>query len=72
MADEPKVNITLTDVYVKLCALEERVHDMTPQGQLIKDHESRLRQLERWRYALPTSLFLAVASVILAIVEAKP
>lgn len=72
MADEPKVNITLTDVYVKLCALEERVHDMTPQGQLIKDHETRLRQLERWKYALPSSLMLALASVVIAILEAKP
>lgn len=27
------------------------------------DHEARLRGLEKWRYALPTSIALALASV---------
>lgn len=27
------------------------------------DHEVRLRGLEKWRYALPTSIVLALASV---------
>jgi hypothetical protein len=28
------------------------------------DHEVRLRGLEKWRYALPTSIVLALASVM--------
>lgn len=28
----------------------------------IPDHESRLRSLEKWRYALPTAAVMAVAS----------
>jgi hypothetical protein len=27
------------------------------------DHEARIRGLEKWRYALPTSIVLALASV---------
>lgn len=35
-----------------------------------EDHEGRLRALERWRYALPTSAVLAVASAITAVLSA--
>jgi hypothetical protein len=30
--------------------------------EAIPDHENRLRDLERWRYALPTSVLLGLAS----------
>lgn len=33
------------------------------------DHEKRLRSLERWRYAMPTSLLLAIASTAVAVVS---
>lgn len=32
------------------------------------DHEKRLRGLERWRYALPTSLVLALGSTAVAVI----
>jgi hypothetical protein len=32
--------------------------------RLLSDYENRLRALERWRYALPTSVVLGVASAI--------
>lgn len=35
----------------------------------VDDHEIRLRALERWRYALPTSLVLAVGSVMAALAQ---
>jgi len=28
------------------------------------DHEERLRQLERWRYAVPSSVIIAIGSII--------
>lgn len=71
-SSEPTVVITMTDVYLKLCRLEEKVNDVTSQGKTITDHESRLRGLERWKYTLPTSLLLAVVSVVIAVIEAKP
>lgn len=36
----------------------------------IKDHEMRLRQLERWRYAIPASILTALASAVTTIVVA--
>lgn len=70
MADEPtNVSITLRDVYDELRKLHDQVASMTPQGKTISDHESRLRSLERWKYALPGSLLLAIASICIAILE---
>lgn len=36
----------------------------------LADHEERLRNIERWRYALPVSAVAAVASAIAAVVTA--
>jgi hypothetical protein len=33
------------------------------------DHETRIRALERWRYALPTTIFLAFISIILTVYQ---
>jgi hypothetical protein len=33
------------------------------------DHETRIRALERWRYALPTSALLALISIILTVYQ---
>ena len=38
--------------------------------QTLLDYEGRLRALERWRYALPASVFLSLGSVSAAIVAA--
>lgn len=35
------------------------------------DHEARLRKVERWVYAVPPTLILAMASIIAAIAGAK-
>lgn len=70
MADQNgSVTVTLKDVYDELRKLHDQVAAMTPQGQLITDHEARLRKLEAWRYALPGSLLLAIVSIVIAILE---
>jgi hypothetical protein len=41
----------------------------TLTDRLLVDYETRLRALERWRYALPTSVLLGVGSAIIALVS---
>lgn len=67
MADQTTITVTLKDVYDELRKLHDQVATMTPQAQLIQDHEARLRRTERWLYALPPSLLLALASLIVAL-----
>jgi hypothetical protein len=68
MADEPFV-ITLKDVYQEVQKMRGSVDSMSSQARTVTDHEARLRALERWRYALPTSIVVAAASLIVAILE---
>lgn len=37
----------------------------------IDDHEKRLRSVERWMYALPPTLILAVSSMLVALFGGK-
>lgn len=64
MVEESSVQITLKDIFIEVRRLQDTVSAMTPQAQQINDHENRLRSVERWRYALPTSFIIAITSVV--------
>lgn len=51
-----KISVTLAVIGTKL--------------EAIPDHESRIRKLEQWRYGLPLSGFIALASAALSIYAA--
>lgn len=57
-----------TDLLVSLTRLETKIDGVVIGAT---DHESRLRKLEAWRYALPSSLVLGVVSAVLSIYEAR-
>lgn len=58
------------DIATLLARLEERLGHMDGKlDRLTDDHETRLRKVERWVYAIPPTLLLAGASIIAAIVR---
>lgn len=59
------------DLWIELRKIQDQVTLMVPQGMVIQDHEQRLRSIERWKYALPTSLALGVASLAAVILQLK-
>lgn len=63
------VVVTLKDVYIEVRRLQDTVASMTPQGERLNDHETRLRALERWRYSLPIALVLAAGSAAAAVAQ---
>lgn len=36
-------------------------------GKMLDDHESRLRSCEKWKYAFPPTLLIAVSSALVAV-----
>lgn len=60
------VRVTLTDVYKAVEALQADVHEIK---RLVPDHESRIRRLEAWKYALPTAAVIAMGSIIIGMIE---
>lgn len=68
MADDTVSN---RDLWIELRKIQDQVNLMVPQGIVIQDHEQRLRSLERWKYALPTSLVAAGTSLLFAFLQLK-
>lgn len=62
------VVITLADVYAAVRRLEDKVTPVTDHGEQLADHEVRMRSLERYRYAVPSSLLLALSSLITTLI----
>lgn len=55
MSDEP---ITLGEIYRTLVRVENHI------AEVKSDHENRLRKVERWVYAVPPTLLLALATIL--------
>lgn len=53
-------DVTLGEVARLLHRIEARLEQVTG------DHETRLRRIERWVYAVPPTLLLSIASVVAA------
>lgn len=73
MEPPKKRPITLSDLYIELLQIRgvvETMKALSANAELrASDHETRLRSLERWRYAMPTSLVLAVVSVVTVVLQ---
>jgi hypothetical protein len=64
---DPDAVITLKDVYTQVTMLVGHMQAVdtrnTLADQLHVDHETRLRALERWRYAMPASIVVGLGSL---------
>lgn len=74
MADDqhrPYAVVTITDVYGQQRELAGKVEAALARQEAhadrLDDHETRLRSLEAWRYALPLSTISAIIAAIAAI-----
>lgn len=64
--DEVKTLSAKVDGFLATHAQDQQ--HLHSQGEDIKDHEARIRKLEAWRYALPTTLILATGSTVVSFV----
>lgn len=68
MGDEPSGAQTSYVVFVeRLVRIEVKLDELLKaQDKGHEDHETRLRAIERWKYALPLTALTAVASAVVA------
>lgn len=66
---ENGVVITNKDIYTELLKVKEALTAMSPQAEQLRDHELRLRSVERWKYALPASIASSATAITIAILE---
>ena len=68
---EHGVVITNKDIYTEVLKMKEALSLMTPQGQMLTDHEARLRSVEKWKYGLPASISTSVIAAAIALLDGK-
>jgi hypothetical protein len=79
MTEAGGVFITNKDLYDKLSDVEKAVNLMTPQAQMLADHEgrirvnenqiphdlhARLRSLEKWKWSIPPTFVAAAIAIV--------
>lgn len=57
----------IAQVLIKQGEMSTQLAVVLAKMEVLPDHESRIRQLERWRYALPLSALGTIASLGLAV-----
>lgn len=57
-------DIEVRELITEVRAMREQLIRMDERMNMVQDHETRLRGLEQWRYALPASLLLSISSGI--------
>jgi len=64
-------HISLREVFDSIQELKSEVRVLIQQNrvdhEMRADHEMRIRLLERWRYTIPTTLLVAAASIVVAV-----
>lgn len=58
----------LSEIRDRVVRIETKIDTFIIQG--VQDHEARLRQLEKWKYAIPASVLTAIASAVTTMVIA--
>lgn len=80
------VIITTKDIYDKLVDVEKVVSQMTPQAQVLLDHEGRIRgteaaipkdlekrllSVEKWKWAIPPAFITAAIAIVEQLLSLK-
>ncbi len=72
---EPGVRIGLQQIYEVLVQVQADLNRATDTATTLRaaadDHESRLRSLEAWKYALPLSTVVALGTMIMSVLASK-
>lgn len=80
VAGDGDVRVTLRDVYNAVNSIKSTVDDLSKKYELqalaalqdtaaVKDHEIRIRFLERWAWSIPAAAVTAIASAIIALIK---
>lgn len=65
--DDSQFVVTLKDVYEELRNVHDSVNSLAPHAATLEDHETRMRSIERWKYAIPGNVILAGVSLYLSV-----
>lgn len=59
------VVVTNKDIYIKVLELSEKINAVPDHRETLKDHENRIRSVEKWKYTVPPSALTALIALLL-------
>jgi len=72
--DSLGVTISAREIYDQIVGLRDDVRSLVQSNAEVSkeldDHETRLRSVERWKYAVPATLIVSLASAGTTIIKA--
>lgn len=68
-APDPSGGGLLGQILIKQGELGTQLAVISEQLKAVPDHETRIRSLEKWRYSMPISLLVSLASIVLTILK---
>lgn len=73
MSDDDGFDVHLKDIFREVVRLSGHMQGVTARNlaadEIHKDHEARIRMLERWRYGLPASMLIGLGSTTIALIS---
>jgi hypothetical protein len=75
MSEQDPLGVTISarEIYDQIVGLRDDVRSLVQSnaevGKVLDDHESRLRSVERWKYAVPTATVGAIVSAGITIAK---
>jgi hypothetical protein len=76
MSEQDPLGVTISarEIYDQIVGLRDDVRSLVQSnaevGKVLDDHETRLRNVERWKYAVPTATVGAIVSAGITIAKA--
>jgi hypothetical protein len=76
MSEQDPLGVTISarEIYDQIVGLRDDVRSLVQSnaevGKTLEDHETRLRSVERWKYAVPTATVGAIVSAGITIAKA--
>jgi len=61
-----RISVSRETLRAELVTLELRLVEKLASEEDLEDQERRIRSLERWKYALPTSFLFSISAIIIA------
>ncbi|MBC3987823.1 hypothetical protein H8N00_02645 [Streptomyces sp. AC563] len=67
------VTISAREIYDQIIGMREDLRAVRQQGEAVhetlEDHESRLRDMERWRLALPVAMLPGIVAAVVTVIQ---
>lgn len=64
-----KISISREHLRAELAELELRLVAVLATKEKVRDHETRIRLIEKWKYMFPSTIIVSITSLIIVLLK---